>query len=83
MNRTTLTDTERCALIERVADKAHDETESWRSEDHLGCDLAYLFWAIAAGSTVGCEPDSPMLVLFREWFAPEDVIWSFIETLDL
>lgn len=76
--------TARLALISDVMAKVNAETESLRTEDHLGADLAYLFAAIAdtqPGAHVLWDANglhAVTLHLFLEWFRPTDPVWRFI-----
>lgn len=81
-----LTPQQRLDLINRVCQKAYDETESWRSEDLVGVELAFLCWAIAsdlesASNSVDWIDNPPILKLFKEWFPRPDPVWQFIQSL--
>ena len=68
----------RCDLVERVMQTTYDATESWR-DDGLGADLAYLAWAIAAGTSVQWHSDCSTRRLFERLFAEDDPVWKRIE----
>jgi hypothetical protein len=53
----------RCDLVERVMQTVYDATETWR-DDGLGADLAYLAWAISAGTSVLWHSDCATHRLF-------------------
>lgn len=75
----------RLSLIHEIMAKVTAETETLRTEDHLGADLAYLFaaiadstgghveWDIAHGGLHGITHH-----LFVDWFAPDHPVWRFI-----
>lgn len=75
---------QRIALITDIMAKVEAETETLRTEDHLGADLAYLFAAIAdlhPPAHVLWEGDglhAVTLHLFIDWFAPNHAVWQFI-----
>jgi len=82
-----MTEAQRLALIRRVLQCAHDETETFEGEDHVGSALAYLCLAIAANdekSHVDWRGDHRphTLALFRLWFDDADPVWKFIKTDD-
>jgi hypothetical protein len=68
----------RCDLVERVMQTVYDATESWR-DGGLGADLAYLAWAIAAGTSVQWHSDSATRRLFERLFPADDPVWKRIE----
>lgn len=68
----------RCDLIERVMQTVYDATDSWRAND-LGADLAYLAWAISAGTSVEWPADDRTRKLFESLFPPEDPVWRHME----
>ena len=68
----------RCDLVERVMQTTYDATESWR-DGGLGADLAYLAWAIAAGTSVQWPADSATRRLFERLFPVDDLVWKRIE----
>jgi hypothetical protein len=68
----------RCDLVERVMQAAYDATENWR-DDGLGADLAYLAWAIAAGTSVQWPAGSATRRLFERLFPADDPVWKRIE----
>jgi len=68
----------RCDLVERVMQTVYDATESWRNGG-LGADLAYLAWAIAAGTSVQWPADSATRRLFERLFPVDDLVWKRIE----
>lgn len=52
-------------LINDVADFIYNETESFRYDD-VGADLAYLLWAIAAGTGFDLhEPEQYLVTMLR------------------
>jgi exonuclease VII small subunit len=68
----------RCDLVERVMQTVYDATESWR-DGGLGTDLAYLAWAIAAGTSVQWHSDCATRRLFERLFPADDPVWKRIE----
>ena len=68
----------RCDLIERVMQAVYDATESFR-DGSLGVDLAYLAWAIIAGTHVEWVAESPTRRLFERLFPADDLVWHRIE----
>lgn len=77
---------ERTTLITEIMAKVSAETESLRTEDHLGADLAYLFAAIAdpAGSHVEWDAGGLhdiTIHLFIDWFMPDHAVWRFIRVI--
>jgi hypothetical protein len=68
----------RCDLVERVMQTVYDATESW-CDGGLGADLAYLAWAIAAGTSVQWHSDNATRRLFERLFPADDPVWKRIE----
>jgi hypothetical protein len=68
----------RCDLVERVMQTVYDATESFR-DNGLGTDLAYLAWAIIAGTHVEWVAESPTRRLFERLFPADDLVWHRIE----
>jgi len=89
-----MTDSERLTLIREVFDAVFLATDSFTGDD-LGCELAYLFAAVAGANPFGPkltndrvewseEEHGTHLTLFRELFSTQEgqvhAVWQFIDT---
>jgi hypothetical protein len=65
--RRKLTPNEKAALVDRIGQWCHDNTESWQ-HDNIGVGLAYLFWAICGGFEFDFDSElwKPLLTLLKK-----------------
>lgn len=75
-----LNDTEKVSLINEIAVRAYNETESWIDDDKMGANLAYLFWSIASDDFVDLSETPEIVESLTAWFPQEHLIWQYIST---
>lgn len=81
-----MNENERLSLIREVFEAVFKATSSFTGDD-LGCELAYLFGAIAKANDAECvewaeESHEYHLELFRQLFPADHKVWQFINVLE-